>query len=86
MTVEQKKKMKEEELKYKEMEKIDSSNILIQPEGKFIQILPGGGQVQKETGIKIRKFKSFNLIPFFHDAFFFLIVSTTYNFSSRKSS
>ena len=61
MTVEQKKKMKEEELKYKEMEKIDSSNILIQPEGKFIQILPGGGQVQKETGIKIRKFKSFNL-------------------------
>ena len=61
MTVEQKKKMKEEELKYKEMEKIDSSNILIQPEGKFIQILPGGTQVQKETGIKIRKFKSFNL-------------------------
>ena len=61
MTVEQKKKMKEEELKYKEMEKIDSSNILIQPEGKFIQILPGGTQVQKKTGIKIRKFKSFNL-------------------------
>ena len=61
MTVDQKKKMKEEELKYKEMEKIDSSNILIQPEGKFIQILPGGTQVQKEAGIKIRKFKSFNL-------------------------
>ena len=61
MTVEQKKKMKEEELKYKEMEKIDSSNILIQPEGKSIQILPGGTQVQKEIGIKIRKFKSFNL-------------------------
>jgi len=61
MTVEEKKKMKEDQIKYKEMERIESLNILIQPEGKFIEILPGGGQIQKESGPKIRKFKAFNL-------------------------
>ena len=56
MTIEEKKKMKEEQIRYKELEKIESSNILIQPEGKFVTILPGGGQIHKETGIKIRKY------------------------------
>ena len=61
MTVEEKKKMKEEQIRIKEMERYESLNILIQPEGKFIQILPGGGQIHKESGLKIRKYKSFNL-------------------------
>ena len=55
MTVEEKKKMKEDQIKYKEIERIESLNILIQPEGKFIEILPGGGQIQKESGLKISK-------------------------------
>ena len=62
MSVDEKKKLKEEQLKYKEQEKIDSLNILIQPEGKFVQILPGGAQTQIESGLKIRKFKAFNLV------------------------
>ena len=61
MTVEEKKRMKEEQLKQKEYEKLESLNILIQPEGKFVTILPGGAQVHKETGVKLRKFKAFNL-------------------------
>ena len=61
MTIEEKKKMREEEIKLKEIEKIESSNFLIQPEGKFIQTLPGGGQVHLQSGIKIRKFKAFHL-------------------------
>ena len=61
MTIEEKKKMKEEQIRYKELEKIESSNILIQPEGKFVTILPGGGQIHKETGIKIKKYKSFHI-------------------------
>ena len=61
MTVEEKKKMKEDQIRYKEMEKIESENILIQPEGKFIQIMPGGGQIHKESGNKVRKFKAFHL-------------------------
>ena len=61
LTVEEKKKMKEDQNRIKEMERYESLNILIQPEGKFIQILPGGVQVHKESGLKIRKYKSFNL-------------------------
>ena len=41
------------------MERYESLNILIQPEGKFVEILPGGAQIQKETGHKIHKFKYF---------------------------
>ena len=61
MSFEEKKKMKEDQIRIKEIEKIQSLNILIQPEGKFIQILPGGIQVHKEKGVKVRKYKSFNL-------------------------
>ena len=59
MTVEEKKKIKEEQIRIKELEKIESLNILIQPEGKFIEILPGGGQVLKEIGFKKRRYKLF---------------------------
>ena len=51
----------ESESLIKTRKKLESLNILIQPEGKFVTILPGGAQVHKETGVKLRKFKAFNL-------------------------
>ena len=61
MTVEERKRLNEEQLRQKEYEKLESLNLLIQPEGKFVTILPGGAQIHRETGVKVKKFKAFNL-------------------------
>ena len=55
MSVERQKKYEEEQLKYKAKEKMESLNILIQPEGKYIKIGPGGVQTYIENNQRARK-------------------------------
>ena len=54
-SVEKQKKYEEEQLKYKAKEKLESLNILIQPEGKYIKIGPGGVQIYIENNQRARK-------------------------------
>ena len=62
MSVERQKKYEEEQGKYKEMEKLESLNMLIKPEGKYIKINPGGVQIYVENLQNGRKsYKSFDL-------------------------
>ena len=55
MSVEKQKQFEEEQNKYKALEKIENSNMLIQPEGKYIKIYPGGVQIYVENLQKYRK-------------------------------
>ena len=55
MSVEKQKKYEEEQVKYKELEKMENLNILIQPEGKYIKIGPNGIQVYVENLQRARK-------------------------------
>ena len=62
MSVERQKKMEEEQNKNKAIEKWESSNMLIQPEGKYIKIYPGGKQIYVENLQKARRsYKSFDV-------------------------
>jgi len=62
MSVEKQKKYEEEQNKYKALEKIQSLNMLIQPEGKYIKIHPGGVQIYVENLQRARKsYKSFDV-------------------------
>ena len=61
MSIEKQKQFEEEQNKYKALEKIENSNILIQPEGKYIKIYPGGVQIYVENLQKFKKnYKSFD--------------------------
>ena len=62
MSVERQKKYEEEQGKFKAMEKIESLNMLIKPEGKYIKINPGGVQIYVENLQNGRKsYKAFDL-------------------------
>ena len=62
LSVEKLKKFEEEQDKYKALEKMNSLNLLIQPEGKYIKIFPGGVQVYVDNLKKERKsYKSFDV-------------------------
>ena len=55
LSVERQKKYEEEQLRNKAKEKMESLNILIQPEGKYIKICPGGVQMYIENNQRARK-------------------------------
>ena len=62
MSVERQKKYEEEQNKFKALEKIENSNMLIQPEGKYIKIHPGGVQIYVENLQRVRKtYKLFDI-------------------------
>ena len=62
MSVEKQKKYEEEQNKFKALEKMQSLNMLIQPEGKYIKIHPGGVQIYVENLQRARKsYKSFDV-------------------------
>ena len=62
LSIEKKQKFEEEQGKFKAQEKIENSNMLIQPEGKYIKIAPGGVQIYTENLHNARKsYKSFDV-------------------------
>ncbi len=60
MSVEKQKKYEEELNNYKALERIENTNLLIQPEGKYIKIYPGGVQIYVEN-LKRKSYKSFDV-------------------------
>jgi hypothetical protein len=60
MSVEKQKKYEEELNNIKAQKRIENSNILIQPEGKYIKIYPGGVQIYVEN-LQRKSYKSFDL-------------------------
>jgi hypothetical protein len=60
MSVEKQKKYEEELNNIKAQERIENSNKLIQPEGKYIKIYPGGVQIHVEN-LQRKSYKSFDL-------------------------
>ena len=60
MSVEKQKKYEEELNNSKALKRIGNSNLLIQPEGKYIKIYPGGVQIYVEN-LKRKSYKSFDI-------------------------